>query len=110
METKSNYLIFRGKCKEVCEAVQKVLPNLILIRGHYYCAQYGKQEHWWLKTPTGNIVDPTKLQFPDQNGEYVEFDGNYECDHCGKVMKEEDATVIGKYIVCSLRCAHHLVM
>jgi hypothetical protein len=33
----SDYMKYRGKCKEMSEALVKENPKLRLVRGHYYC-------------------------------------------------------------------------
>ena len=101
----NDYQKYRGKCKEMSEALVAVDPTLTLVRGHYHCLVWGKQPHWWVKRPDGTVVDPTKDQFPSKGaGEYVEFDGNIECSNCGKPMKEEDADIEGNYAFCSYEC------
>lgn len=102
----SNYSIFRGKCKEACEALHAVLPELRMVRGYY-----DGQPHWWLKTPEGNIVDPTALQFTIANipDLYEEFDGYVACAECGEPTKESEAVIDGNYACCSTRCMMRLV-
>ncbi len=103
MET--DYQLFRGKCKEMSEAMVIADPTLTLVRGHYHCPVWGKQPHWWAKKPDGTIIDPTKNQFPSRGiGEYIEFDGMLECACCGKLMKEEDADLEGRFAFCSYEC------
>jgi hypothetical protein len=104
----SNYQKYRGKCKEYAEKLCKEDPNLILVRGYYYCPFWGKQGHWWCKKPDGTIVDPTVKQFPSKGtGVYEEFDGWVECAECGTRIKEEQAQFEGSYAFCSTRC--HLI-
>lgn len=101
----SNYLKYRGKCKEMSEQLVAQDPTLTLVRGWYHCYQWGKQAHWWCKTATGEIVDPTKLQFPSGGlGEYEEFSGMVECEQCGRQVSEEDAKFYGRYAFCSESC------
>lgn len=113
MNNQINYQIFRGKCKEACEALQKVMPELILVRGWYNQPEWPRTscQHWWLKTPEGTIIDPTALQFPMPNivGYYEEFDGICVCEECGNEVKEEDAMFAGRYPVCSGECYRALV-
>jgi len=103
----SDYLKYRGKCKEYSEQLVKNNPDLILVRGYYYCSVYGKQAHWWVKDNLGNIIDPTKDQFPSKgNGVYEEFDGIIECSECGKKITESEARFDGNghYAFCSTKC------
>lgn len=100
-----NYRKYRGKCKEVSEALVAADPTLTLVRGYYHDPIWGKQPHWWCKKPDGTIVDETKLQFPSAgNGYYEEFDGWFECSECGKKIREEEGNIEGNYIFCSTLC------
>lgn len=105
-EQQSNYLKYRGKCKEMSEAACAADPSLRLVRGHYYCPiWHSNEQHWWCEKPDGTIVDPTKLQFPSEGkGFYTEFDGIIQCAECGKEVKEEDARIDGNYAFCSSAC------
>lgn len=103
--TKSDYERYRGKCKEMSEALVAADSTLTLVRGHYHDFAWGEQPHWWVKTQNGEIIDPTKNQFPSRGiGTYVEFDGNIECSNCGKNIKEEDASFESNYVFCSCEC------
>jgi hypothetical protein len=101
----TDYLLYRGKCKEMCEALVASDPSLTLVRGHYYDFLWGEQPHWWVKKIDGTIIDPTAKQFPSKgNGEYVEFDGWVECSNCGKRMREEEGEYESNYVFCSYTC------
>jgi len=108
---KSNYLKYRGKCKEFCDAAIKKDPSLTLVRGFYYCPLSNKEEqHWWTKKQNGTIYDPTAKQFLSNGvGEYREFDGIFNCENCGKPVKEEDIKMCGNFPCCSNRCCLRLV-
>lgn len=99
-----------GNCKEYCDAVKAQFPELILVRGHFRDLLWGEREHWWLKTESGEIIDPTVNQFPayttmamDVGPDfYEEWDENQEeptglCPNCGEYCFE------GRYL-CSNRC------
>jgi len=105
-EAASNYQKYRGKCKEMSEALVAANPKLRLVRGHYFCPLWASNEqHWWCVDENGTIHDPTKLQFPSAgNGIYEEFDGIVECSNCGKEMREEEASFASNYAFCSNRC------
>lgn len=104
-DEQDNYTKFRGKCREMSESLVAVDPTLRLVRGHYYCPQWGEQPHWWCVDTNGKIVDPTALQFPSQgNGVYVEFDGHITCEYCGKMTTEDDAYTYGHHVYCSSTC------
>jgi hypothetical protein len=106
----TDYEKYRGKCKEFSEALCAEDPTLTLVRGHYLCPYWGEQQHWWCTQPDGTIVDPTKDQFPSKGaGEYVPFDGTVYCEECGTALTEDTAIWMGRYPVCSDRCARSLV-
>lgn len=95
----------RGKCKSMCQDAVLDDPSLKLVRGYYHCPSWGKQAHWWTVREDGTIFDPTKNQFPSQGaGEYVEFDGYFECEECGKRIHEDDCIIYGNYQFCSDQC------
>lgn len=100
----TDYLKYRGKCKELCEELVAQNSVLTLVRGYYLDAFWGEQPHWWCKDENNNIIDPSKKQFPDQNGDYVEFDGFHECSQCGNPVEESEATFAGNYVFCSGEC------
>lgn len=108
--SQTDYEKYRGKCKEMSEALVAFDSTLTLVRGHYYCPMWGEQAHWWTKKPDGTIVDPTKDQFPSKGiGEYVEFNGMVECAECGKEIPEEEADFESNYAFCSYICHSHFV-
>lgn len=105
MQDESDYLKYRGKCKEFSERLVQEDPTLRLVRGHYYDYAWGEQPHWWCEHEDGTIVDPTRDQFPSRGaGLYVPFDGHLECSNCGKEMREEDASFDSNYAFCSYEC------
>lgn len=102
---KSNYELYRGKCKELSEAEILKDPSLTLVRGYYICPYWGKQQHWWTRREDGSIFDPSSLQFPSAGkGEYIEFDGIITCELCFKKQKEELAQIMGSHTYCSYEC------
>jgi len=105
----SGYAEFRGKCKELAEAAVKADSNLRLVRGYYLCPLWGKQAHWWCETKDGTIVDPSVRQFPTKGvgAEYVEFDGNIECEFCSKSVPEAEAYRYAQHAYCSYECFGH---
>lgn len=105
-EQQTDYMKYRGKCKEFCDAAVAADPSLTLVRGHYFCPLWSRDEpHWWCTRPDGSIVDPTALQFPSKgHGIYTHFDGHVECAECGKDMIEADARFDSNYAFCSTRC------
>lgn len=101
----------RGKCKEYSEQLVAERHDLRLVRGHYWCPIWNSNEqHWWCEDQAGNVVDPTKDQFPSAGmGDYVEFDGMCSCEQCGKQVPEAEAEQCGRFVVCSYTCACRLV-
>lgn len=111
MTEENDYLTYRGKCKEFCEAAVAADPTLKLVRGYYWDYLWGKQPHWWTVRQDGTIYDPTKDQFPSKGmGDYEVFDGYFECAHCGERVKEEDIQTYGSYAFCSGECIYKFVM
>lgn len=102
----------RGKCKEKSEKLVAENSNLKLVRGWYHCYGWGTvEQHWWCKDKiTGEIVDPTKDQFPCRGtGDYEEYKGILSCAECGKELPEEEMQLAGRYPVCSGECYGRLV-
>ena len=108
----TNYLKYRGKCKEYCEALYKE-KGYRMVRGWYYDPIWNREEaHWWCVDSEGRIHDPTSAQFPFGGIQYNyrEFDGFYMCEQCGKQVAEEKVISMGNsHIVCSSICARQLV-
>ena len=106
MTEQSNYQKYRGRCKELCDQAIVEMPSRKLVRGHYWCPIWNRDEpHWWTVGEDGTIYDPSKLQFPSEGmGEYTEFDGNVPCSECGKEMREADASFESNYAFCSDKC------
>ena len=108
----SNYIKFRGTCKAACEQLIKEDPTLRLVRGHYWCPLWNSKEpHWWCEK-NGQIIDPTAGQFPSNgNGEYIEFNGFFDCANCGKKVNESLVhSNVGNHIFCSYYCHYNFVM
>lgn len=103
-----NYRKYRGKCKEMSEALVAENPELRLVRGHYFCPLWGTEEpHWWCVDKDGKIHDPTKLQFPSAgHGMYEEFNGMCTCSNCGNEVPEAEAVIggNGNHAFCNHTC------
>jgi len=101
----TDYMQYRGRCKELSEQAIAADPTLRLVRGYYHCPIWGRQEHWWTSRQDGTIHDPSARQFPSKGiGEYEEFSGICECANCGKEIEEADAISYGSYAFCSSEC------
>lgn len=100
------YRLYRGRCKELSEAACAEDTTLKLVRGHYYCPIWKRDEpHWWTVRQDGTIYDPTREQFPSRGlGVYTPFDGMVSCAECGKEVAEEDASFEGNYAFCCYHC------
>jgi hypothetical protein len=101
-----DYLLYRGKCKEMAENACCEDSTLNLVRGYYFCPIWNSDEpHWWTVRQDGSIYDPSKKQFPSKgNGIYTPFNGMVNCSNCGKEMKEEEASYDSNYCFCSNSC------
>ena len=106
MTNQKNYQMYRGKCKEMSEALCEQDNSLTLARGFYYDPFWGKQPHWWCKRPDGTIVDPTEKQFPSGGIPvfYEEFNGICECSECGAEKPEAEMRFESSYAFCSGTC------
>lgn len=112
MSYEDDYKKYRGKCKEFCEALILERPELTMVRGHYFEVSWGRDEaHWWCVDTVGNIVDPTSKQFPNGGMEwnYTPYSGFSDCEECGKSIPEAEIVMMGRYPICSERCAKRLV-
>ena len=84
-----------GTCYDTTLRMQAAFPELIRVRGHYYCSVWGEREHWWL-TFDGEVIDPTVSQFPSGGGGvYVPWVvGDPEptgmCPNCGDTVYDGD--------------------
>lgn len=93
-----------GRCQDAAAAMAAQFPELTLTRGHYYCTSWGERQHWWCVGPSGEIVDPTAIQFPSAGqGVYVPWvEGEKEptgrCPNCGGYVYDGGT-------VCSDECA-----
>lgn len=54
-----------GKCESIVKQMSKAFPKLEVRKGFFHSCLWGQRGHWWLRTPDGDIVDPTGLQHPD---------------------------------------------
>lgn len=99
------------KCAEWTLEMQAAFPELIRVRGQVMLSNLWERDHWWLKTPTGEIVDPTKAQFAQeyysggatvlwyQERDESEPEPTGMCANCGGLIYG------GRDTVCSDSCA-----
>lgn len=78
-----------GECKERCEAMRVIFPELQMVRGHVlFRGRPTKPEpHWWLVDSEDNIIDPT-INFDIHLTEYQPHDESGpeptgKCPQCG---------------------------
>ena len=99
-----------GLCRSKSEAMRKAFPELVLCKGYYSSPVDGMRSHWWLKTPEGEIVDPTVRQFVmGPSGTYEEYNREVhgplpigKCMNCGcQVYEENDPP---SSCICSKEC------
>lgn len=109
MPVTSDYMTYRGKCKELAEQAVRDNPVLVLVRGYYHCPLWGKQAHWWCKSLDGTVVDLSVRQFPTKGAgaEYEEFDGSVECEYCSKSVPEDKLYRVDQHAYCSYECYGH---
>ena len=108
LDQTTEYLTFRGKCKELSEQACNDDSSLRLVRGFYHCPIWGKQQHWWAARADGTIADLTARQFPSKGtGDYEEYDGRIDCEYCGKVVAEDQAYMVEHHAYCSDVCYGH---
>ncbi len=94
------------KCEEATQEMQEDFPELIRVRGYIIGSLALRQTpHWWLKTESGEIVDPTAKQF-GLVVDYEEIDESKpqptgKCINCGGLCYE------GK-VACSASCKYEL--
>lgn len=102
----TDYIKFRGKCRELSERYVDLHPDHQIVKGWYHCPIWGKQPHWWTQNIfTGKIHDPSVKQFPSKGlGEYEEYMGILECEYCGKKVSEDEAYFVDQHIYC---CYEH---
>lgn len=97
-----------GRCAEVTEIMSVVFPELIRVRGHYYCPSWGQRAHWWLVTDRGVVIDPTAEQFPSkglglyQQHEESDPEPTGKCPNCGAYCYNSEE-------LCSPKCQYEYV-
>lgn len=92
-----------GQCNIITLQMAKAFPELIRVRGHYYCMIWGERTHWWLITWDGEIIDPTAAQFPSKGaGVYVPW-GEDEKEPTGRCLNCGDLVYTGG-VFCSDNC------
>ncbi len=104
-----------GKCKEACTEMKESFPELVIVKGHVFCA-WGQRGHRWLVDEEGTILDPTAEQFPCiftyeewQPGTPVRVGKCMECgDEIWEPLKSLDADP-GHRTVCSEACERALL-
>jgi hypothetical protein len=105
----SDYLQYRGKCKELSEKLCADDKSLTLVRGWYHCPVWGKQAHWWTVQADGTVIDPTVRQFPTHGAgaTYEPYDGTIVCEYCSKIVHEQDAYFVEHHAYCCGECYGH---
>jgi hypothetical protein len=105
----TDYLTYRGRCKELADEAMQNDLTLRVVPGWYICPLWGKQAHWWCVKPDGTIVDPSVKQFPTAGAgaEYIEYDGVIECEFCQKALPETEAYRYAQHVYCSYECYGH---
>jgi hypothetical protein len=99
-EAQRQRIALRGTCQWAVIEMVTAFPELRKVRGHY-----NGWPHWWCATPDGTIVDPTRKQFGDPGGDYVEYTGPDpigKCMECGELVWTREQS--GSSAACSREC------
>ncbi len=104
--------IIRGFCGAAVQEMKAQFPELEIVRGFCLNIPHGKSEHWWLKTPSGGVVDPTVSQFVNIV-EYIEYEEGMEvrigkCMNCGGDIYDITMFSDKSTCVCSIECEDEL--
>jgi hypothetical protein len=102
----------RNMCTTASREMTEAFPELIRVRGWF-----GWVEHWWCKTASGEIVDPTRHQWPDIAGRstYREFVDGIDPEPVGKCMNcgeycwpflNEEGEPVGENVPGAVRQEH----
>lgn len=80
---------YEGDIEEACPTVDMELPDRRLA----YSSEFGLEQHWWCITPSGKIVDPTRIQYSWEGIQYVPLDPakhgpvpTGKCLDCGELL------------------------
>jgi hypothetical protein len=105
--------ILLGTCREAVTAMVKDFPELREVLGHVEC-MWGRRGHAWAMDASGEIVDPTRAQFPGPvtyepwaPGKTVRVG---RCMNCGDEIWREvfDLGQVPPECVCSDECSLRL--
>ena len=93
------------QCEQATKKMTIEFPELKRVRGLISVEElYGfpptKTPHWWCKTDSGNIVDPTSHQYPTRIIDYQEVNEN-EGSPTGKCLDCGDLCYRGKNFCCN---------
>lgn len=80
-----------GQCQPAAKAMKEAFPELAVTNGFIEDGMWGERAHWWCKDENGEIVDPTRIQFPALF-DYTEIDDEHparkypqdRCHDCGE--------------------------
>jgi hypothetical protein len=94
-----------GKCEAITRLMAAAFPELRRVRGHYICQIQGRLPHWWMVTPDGQIIDPTRDQFASNGeGAYEPHEGpepTGTCLNCGELLYGDEK-------FCNADCAQEM--
>ena len=89
-------------CREATRLLVEFCPELTRVRGHVKMVGAPDDDerpwsHWWCVTSSGEVVDPTRSQFPCRDLVYVPIDESRgeptgKCPNCGGVCYEHRFT------------------
>jgi hypothetical protein len=100
------------QCEEATKRMVKAFPELTRVRGLAHVEEpFGlpptRTPHWWLKTKSGEVVDPTAHQYPTRILKYEESDETQgpptgKCPNCGGLCYNGDS-------ICSKKCEREYI-
>jgi hypothetical protein len=92
----------RGQCLCAAREMQQAFPELRVVGGKVWLADGTGRCHNWLLTPTGAVLDPTRLQFESEPVRYVPL-AEMDPHPTGQCLECWDYRY-GKSRYCSPRC------
>lgn len=94
-----------GMCGTATRRMCEAFPELARVAGWL-----SGRDHWWCVTPDGSIVDPTRVQYDFDGGDYRVFQPGDEvrvgkCMNCGEdIYRSVDCLEGAREIICSDEC------
>lgn len=81
-----------GQCRKAVQKMIEAFSELREVKGHAE-TDWGQRQHFWCETPEGDVVDPTRKQYPGGRV-YAYEEANEDtlvvvgpCAHCGEGIR-----------------------